>query len=63
MTVKELKTFKVPKERIRGQRFGQLIYNAIRGQRLMPAGDLPDVLWEISNKDLQKLIDKLLKEI
>ena len=60
--MKDLKEFKVPKERIHGQRLGQLIYNAIRHDKVMKENDMPGILWEIENDELQKIIDKCIKE-
>ena len=54
----------IPKEKIKGQRFGQLIYNALRidakeekNQKELVA----DRLFNIDNKELQERISKLFK--
>ena len=60
--MKDLKEFKIPKERICGQRVGQLIYNSIRMKKIMKESEVLDTLWEISNEELQELIDKCLED-
>ena len=59
---------KIPKNKIKGFRFGQLIYNAISRNAFKSGAigiedeDIGSILFNIENKELQELINKYLKE-
>lgn len=62
---KQLKKDLIPKKEIKGLRFGQLIYNAIRYDKKEAQGGkiaIADVLFSIGNDELEKIIRKFLWE-
>jgi hypothetical protein len=58
-----MKQFKIPKNKIKGQRFGQLLINAIfKTHKIKNDKDVGEYLFNIENQELSDLIDKYLKE-
>lgn len=57
---------KIPKEKINGERFGQFIYNVIRYNHkksiYFNKEAIADILFNIENDKLQKIINKYLKK-
>lgn len=54
----------VPKDKIGGQRFGQLLFNALFEERgYQGTGCIEDRLFFIENKELEKLVKAYLKEL
>lgn len=55
---------KIPKNKIGGERFGQLIYNAIRKSYRIPTidRDIADRLFNIENEELQRVIDNYVND-
>ncbi len=56
------KSYTIPKEKIMGQRLGQLIYNAIRGIAMIKDSEVGEVMYEMENEELQKAINELIKK-
>lgn len=56
------KSYTIPKEKIVGQRLGQLIYNAIRDTTLMKDSEVGGVMHEMENEELQKAINKFIEK-
>lgn len=50
----------IPKDKINGERFGQLIFNAICSNRFGDA-EIADKLYYIENSELEKLIKEYLE--
>ena len=51
----------IPKEKIYGQRFGQLLYNAVRNEKQgiwMDKEAIADILFNVENEDLERTLKK-----
>lgn len=56
----------IPPEKIYYQRFGQLLYNAIRNKYpriYMNKADIADKLYHLENDILEKMVQKYLEEL
>lgn len=54
----------IPKQKVKGLRFGQFIYNAVRkyAKGCVTDADIGSFLYNVENEELQELIDKFYEE-